>query len=155
MMSQRARGRIREEPVQLSEPDEGKMIKLAMQTLSEHYGMHRGRGRRAARVLGHQLGADLAARFVSTDLTAVVEELSRFWKRNGIGDVVWHDKDNLELAVRYSGETVEDKQMLCPFKEGLIEALLKKRLSEQVAVKETECAGKQEGSNCIFKITTP
>ena len=141
--------------MQLSEPDEGKMIKLAMQTLSEHYGMHRGRGRRAARVLGHELGHDLTARFVSTDLAAVVEELSRFWKRNGIGDVVWHDKSNLELAVRYSGETVEDKQMLCPFKEGLIEALLKKRLSEQVAVKEIECVGKQEGSNCIFKITTP
>jgi len=155
MMPQRVRSRIREEPAQLSEPDEGKMIKLAMQTLSEHYGMHRGRGKRAARVLGHQLGADLAGRFVSADLTGVVEELSRFWKRNGIGNVVWHDKDNLELAVRYSGETAEDKQMLCPFKEGLIEALLKKRLSEQVSVKETECGGKRDGSNCIFKISIP
>ena len=153
MMSQKARSRIREEPVQLSEPDEGKMIKLAMQTLGEHYGMHRGRGRRAARVLGHQLGSDLAARFVSSDLTAVVEELSKFWKRNGIGEVAWHDKDNLELALRYTGESVDDKQMLCPFEEGLIEALLKKRLSEQVSVKEIQCAGKQEGLNCIFKIT--
>jgi len=153
-MPQKAKPRTREEPVQLSEPDEGRMIELAMQTLSEHYGMHHGRGRRAARVLGHQLGADLADRFVATNLTGVVEELSRFWKRNGIGEVVWHDKDNLELAVRFSGE-MEDKQMLCPFKEGLIEAVLKKRLSEQVSVKEADFGGKQDGSICYFKITVP
>ena len=134
------------------------MIRLAMQTLSEHYGTHRGKGRRAARVMGHQLGTDLAARFVSSDLSAVIEEFAKFWKRNGIGYVVWHDRDNMELAMQYSldsGEALEDDQMLCPFKEGLIEALLKKRLSEQVTVKETACGGKQEGSECIFTITIP
>ena len=154
-MPQKVRSRVKEEPGQISEPVEGEMIKLAMQTLSEHYGMHRGKGRRAARVMGHQLGADLADRFVSSDLPSVVEELSRFWKRNGIGEVAWNDEDKLELAVRYSGETFVDKQMLCPFKEGLIEALLKKRLSEQVTVKEIDCAGKQEGTSCIFKIILP
>ena len=138
---------------QLSETDEGRMIKLAMQTLSEHYGMHRGRGRRAARVLGHQLGTDLAARFVSSELPAVVDEFGKFWKQNGIGTVAWHSKDDLELGVQCFSLDFEDRQMLCPFEEGLLEALLKKTLSEQITVKEVTCSGKEKGADCIFKIS--
>ena len=165
MAPQKARSRSKVgqgQQQQLSEPDEGKMIKLAMQTLSEHYVMHRGRGRRAARVLGHQLGTDLASSFVSSsDLFSVIEEFAKFWKENGIGDVAWHSKQDRKLVIHSyiatqdegeEGHPFEDKQMLCPFEEGLLEALLKKTLSEQISVKEITCAGKQE-ADCVFKIT--
>jgi len=164
-MPQKARSRSKGNgQQQLSEPDEGKMIKLAMQTLSEHYGMHRGRGRRAARVLGHQLGIDLASSSFtpSTDVFAVIEEFAKFWKENGIGEVTWHSKDDLELVVhsfikpgKDVSSPLEDMQMLCPFEEGLLEALLKKTLSEQVSVKEIKCAGKDQGAECVFKINLP
>ena len=133
------------------------MIKLAMQTLSEHYGNHRGRGRRAARVLGHQLGTDLAAGFVCSDLFTVIEEFAKFWKENGIGKVEWKKKDSMELAICTSQMSAgeEDRQMLCPFEEGLLEAVLKKTLSEQVSVKETTCGGKLTGAECVFKIYLP
>jgi predicted hydrocarbon binding protein len=154
-MSLKGKGSRRGSKQSITESDEGLMIKLAMQSLGDHYGITQGRGRRAARVMGHQLGTDLATRFSSSDFDSLFEELSRFWRQNGIGEMYWFERDKMELVVKYSSEAIEEplrrSYMLCPFKEGLIEAIVKKRLGRSTSVKEIECVEKQD-QRCVFKI---
>jgi len=140
----------------LVEPEaEADLLKLSMQSLKEHYGLKPGKHSIAAREIGHQLGRDLANRFSANKFDSVVEELAAYWKQNGIGEISWQDRDHLLLKIRDCsdclGQAYGAGYTLCPFKEGLLEAVLQARTETVYKVREIECCGTQ-APNCLFQI---
>lgn len=141
------------------EEEEAAVIKLSMRTLKEHYGLNPGKFSKPTRDIGYQLGIELFKRVTKLQanhcIEDVVSELNRYWVQNGIGEISWYDRDNLLLAIQYCsdclGRGYGAGYTLCPFKEGLIEAVLESALGGSFSVKEIECCGTQ-ASNCLFKI---
>jgi uncharacterized protein len=135
--------------------EEANLLKLSMQSLKEHYGLKPGKHSNPAREIGHQLGRDLANRLSATNLDAVIDELAAYWSQNGIGEMSWEDRAHLLLKIRDCsdclGQAYGAGYTLCPFKEGLLEAVLQAKTSSHFKVREIECCGTQ-APNCLFQI---
>ncbi len=127
-----------------------------MQSLKEHYGLKPGKHRSPAKQIGYQLGLELAHRINSTSLDPIVDELADYWSQNGIGEMGWEDRPNLQLKIENCsdclGKAYGAGYTLCPFKEGLLEAVLTTKTGSNYRVKEIECCGTQ-APHCVFQIT--
>ncbi|MDG7002093.1 MAG: hypothetical protein JRN15_23575 [Nitrososphaerota archaeon] len=138
-----------------SEDEEAQILKLSMKTLKEHYGLNPGKHAKTVRGIGYQLGAELANRLHSSELKMVISELSEYWKRNEIGEMEWEDESEGLLSVNFCSDCLSRSYgvgyALCPFKEGLLEAVLSSRLSQKYKVTEVACCGTL-ASGCSFKL---
>ncbi len=136
--------------------EQAELLKLSMQSLKEHYGLKPGKHRNPARAIGYQLGLEVANGLSSTDLDDVIDELSAYWSRNGIGEMSWQDRAHLLLKIRDCsdclGQSYGAGYTLCPFKEGLLEAVLNTKTDTAYKVTEIECCGTQAPA-CVFQIT--
>ena len=137
-----------------SESEEASILKLSMQTLKEHYGLNPGKHAKTVRGIGYQLGSELGRGFSSNDLTSLISEIGEYWRKNEIGEMSW---ESGMLRVNFCSDCIGRSYgvgyTLCPFKEGLLEAVLTTRLGEKYEVREVECCGTQS-SGCLFKIET-
>ncbi len=135
--------------------EEATVLKLSMQSLKEHYGLRPGKHANPAREMGHQLGRELANRISATGLDGVITELAAYWSQNGIGEMSWEDRSHLLLKIRDCsdclGQAYGAGYTLCPFKEGLLEAVLQARTNGHYKVREIACCGTQAPS-CLFQI---
>ncbi len=136
--------------------EQAELLKLSMRSLKEHYGLKPGKHRNPAKAIGYQLGLEVANGISSTSLDAVIDELSAYWLRNGIGEMSWQDRTHLLLKIRDCsdclGQSYGAGYTLCPFKEGLLEAVLSTRTDTPFKVKEIECCGTQAPA-CVLQIT--
>lgn len=139
----------------VNEEEEAAIIKLTMRALKEYYGLNPGKYANAAKGIGYQLGFELAGLMKSTQFNELIEELSSFWRRNGIGEMEWMDKDRNILKIEECsdclGRGYGAGYPLCPAKEGIIEGLLFKKLKERYLAEEIECCGTL-APNCLFLI---
>ena len=138
-----------------NDDEEAAILKLSMKTLKDHYGLNPGKHAKIVKSIGHQLGTELSTRFQSKDMHSVINELSEYWLRNKIGEMSWEDEQEGLLAVNFCSDCFSRSYgagyVLCPFKEGLLEAVLESRLGQQFSVTEVECCGTQ-APGCLFKI---
>lgn len=136
--------------------EKAELLKLSMQSLKEHYGLKPGKHRSPARAIGYQLGLEVAKGLSSTGFDDVIVELSAYWSRNGIGEMSWKDRTHLLLKIQDCsdclGQSYGAGYTLCPFKEGLLEAVLDTKTNTSYKVKEIECCGTQ-APGCVFQIT--
>jgi predicted hydrocarbon binding protein len=132
------------------------ILKLSMQTLKEHYGLNPGKYTRVVRGIGSKFGYELAHEISSTDLDGIVDELSRYWVQNGIGEMSWADRKENSIKITNCSDCLGRSYgagfVLCPFKEGLLESVLQTKISKNYRVKELECCGTLAPA-CLFKIT--
>lgn len=140
------------------EAEEAAIIKLSMQTLKMHYGLNPGKYRKPVKSIGYQLGAELAKILPqqgSKDVQQVVKDLSSFWMRHEIGEMGWVSNGEGLVRIQFCSDCLGRSYgigfTLCPFKEGLLEAVLKSRLDTNFHVEEIECCGTQ-AEGCLFKI---
>jgi predicted hydrocarbon binding protein len=140
------------------EEEEASILKLSMKTLKNHYGLNPGKYRRPVRSIGYQLGMELS-RVLSNeslkDIDSIVKELSSYWVKYGLGEMFWADRAEMKLAIQFCSDCIGRAYgagyTICPFKEGLLEAILESKLGKKYRVTEVECCGTQE-SNCVFRI---
>ncbi len=135
---------------------QAELLKLSMKSLKEHYGLKPGKHRNPAKAIGYQLGLDVANGIFSTSLDPIIDELAAYWLRNGIGEMSWQDRAHLLLKIRDCsdclGQSYGAGYTLCPFKEGLLEAVLAAKTDTPYQVMEIECCGTQ-APTCVFQIT--
>jgi uncharacterized protein len=140
------------------EQEEASILKLSMLTLKEHYGLNPGKLADTAKAIGYQLGQELAHSMSTYSLRELVGELASYWSANGIGRMSWEDEESLLLKLEECsdclGRGYGAGYPLCPFKEGLLEAVLTMSLQKSFKVKEIECCG-TGASRCLFKISAP
>jgi predicted hydrocarbon binding protein len=138
-----------------SEAEEADILKLSMKTLREHYGLNPGRHAKVVKGIGYQLGCELASGFHSTEMKSLFEELSSYWRRNGIGEMSWYDENEGLASINFcsdcSSRSYGAGYALCPFKEGLLEAVFDTKLGRKFKVIEVECCGTQS-PGCLFRI---
>lgn len=138
-----------------SENEEAEILKLSMKTLKEHYGLNPGKHARTVRGIGYQLGLELANDLHSIDIKSLISELGEYWKRNEIGEMSWEDENEGLVAVNFCSDCISRSYgagyVLCPFKEGLLEAVLATRLGQKYRVTEVACCGTQS-PGCSFKL---
>lgn len=144
-----------------AEKEQASIIKLSMQTLKMHYGLNPGKYREPVRSIGYQLGSELAKLLPQqeqgkvADVDDVVKGLAPYWMHYGIGEMYWVDKAEMLLAIQFCsdclGRGYGAGYTICPFKEGLLEAVIKSKLRKNYHVEEVECCGTQ-ATNCLFKI---
>jgi predicted hydrocarbon binding protein len=145
----------------LLEDEEAMVLKLAMQTLMGNYEKNPVKSRKLARDFGYQVGKDLARRFVSTDPSSTIEELSALLKRTGIGGMTWKEKGNRRIiefcnSESYGARFYGKKELgielghLCSFKESLLEAVLEERTGRKFVVREIRRA--TPSNSCLFEI---
>jgi predicted hydrocarbon binding protein len=136
-------------------PEEVAILKLSMQTLKEHYGLNPGKHSKTVRAIGYQLGTELANMFHSNELNSLFTELSKFWVENGIGEMSWEDEKQGLFAINFCsdclGRSYGAGYTLCPFKEGLLEAVFDLRLGRNFKVTEIECCGTRS-QGCLFQL---
>ncbi len=136
--------------------DEAELLKLSMKSLKEHYGFNPGKERKAARDLGHQLGIELSNRITGKTIDPIVDQLAGYWIRNGIGEMSWQDRTNMLLKIESCSDCLGQGRgagyTLCPFKEGLLEAVLTTKTGSNYKVQEVECCGTLAPS-CVFEIS--
>ena len=139
------------------EEEEATVIKLAMKTLKDHYGLNPGKYAEPVREIGYQLGAELSKilRTKSPTIDSVIDEMGRYWFRHAIGEISWADRDNLLVEMKYCSDCFSRGYgagyTLCPFKEGILRAVLEEKTGSKFKVHEIECCGTQS-NNCLFKI---
>lgn len=141
------------------EKEQAAIIKLSMQTLKMHYGLNPGKFREPVRKIGYQLGSELARILLEqkkvSDVDGVVNELAQYWLHYGIGEMHWVDRGEMLLAIQFCsdclGRGYGAGYTICPFKEGLFEAVIQSKLGKNYHVEELECCGTQ-ATNCLFKI---
>ncbi len=135
--------------------DEAELLKLSMKSLKEHYGFNPGKHRKSARDIGYQLGLELANHLSAKGFDPVIDELSSYWNRNGIGEMAWEDRAGRLLRIRSCSDCIGAASgagyTMCPFKEGLLEAVLKTRTDSSFNVQEMECCGTL-APYCVFQI---
>ncbi len=135
--------------------EEAAILKLSMQTLKEHYGLNPGKHAKTVRGIGYQLGVELANDLRSGDVRSLVSELAEYWLKNEIGEMSWEDEKQGLLAVNFCsdclGRSYGAGYTLCPFKEGLLEAVFDSKLGRKYKVTEIECCGTQD-AGCLFRI---
>jgi predicted hydrocarbon binding protein len=139
----------------LTTEDQTNVLKLSMWTLKEYYGLNLGKYTTPVKQIGYQLGVELARQMSAPSRAALIEELARDWFGKGIGRMAWEDESSLMLRLEDCsdclGKGYGAGYLLCPFKEGLLEAVLEARLEKRFRVKEVERCG-TGASSCLFKI---
>jgi predicted hydrocarbon binding protein len=137
--------------------EQASIIKLSMHTLKDHYGLNPGKYRKPVRSIGFQLGLELA-RILPTeairDVDSVVKQLSSYWMKYGIGEMFWVDRgEEMLLGIQFCSDCIGRGAgyTTCPFKEGILEAVLESKLENKYRVDEVECCG-SPAPNCVFKI---
>ena len=137
--------------------EQASIIKLSMHTLKDHYGLNPGKYRKPVRSIGYQLGLELAKMLPTEsvrDVDSVVKDLSSFWMKYQIGEMFWVERENETLlGIQLCSDCIGRGAgyTTCPFKEGLLEAVLETKLGNRYHVGEIECCG-TEAPNCVFKI---
>jgi predicted hydrocarbon binding protein len=142
--------------------EEAEVLKLSMQSLKEYYGLNLGRHAKSAREIGYQLGLELARSLphpAPEDVNEVVKLLAWYWSTYRIGELFWANQERSLLAIRNCSDCIGQGYgagyTLCPFKEGLLKAVLEAKLCRQFLVREVECCGTC-APNCVFEIkSTP
>ncbi len=126
-----------------------------MKTLKDHYGLNPGKHAKVVKSIGYQLGSELATRLQSTEMHSLIAELEDFWLRNNIGEIKWEDEAEGLLAINFCSDCFSRSYgagyVLCPFKEGLLEAIMQAKLRQHFTVTEVECCGTQD-PGCLFRI---
>ena len=139
------------------ENEEASVIKLAMKTLKNHYGLNPGKYAKPVREIGYQLGVEFSKilRTNSTDLDRIIEEMGCYWVKHAIGEIRWADRENMLVEMKYCSDCFSRGYgagyTLCPFKEGLLKAVLEEKTGNKFEVLEMECCGTQS-NNCLFKV---
>lgn len=106
----------------------------------------------ALREIGRDAGRSIAKDFSSTEMTDLLEEISDFWKKNGLGEMVI-DSDN-EVIVHDCfdcGDMPDIESTLCSLDEGMIEGIIEEKIGVEATVREKECYGMGD-EHCRFKI---
>ncbi len=138
-----------------SDEEESAILKLSMRTLKDHYGLNPGKHAKIVKRIGYQLGSELSTRFHSTEMSSLIAELCEYWLRNKIGEISWENEKEGLLAINFCSDCFSRSYgagyVLCPFKEGLLEAVLHSKLLEEFKVTEVECCGTQ-APGCLFRI---
>ena len=143
-------------------------LKVVMQALKQYGGLDPSDKRDAIRGIGKVMGSEFARRMIArnfaksvvagsqTSTQLIVSDLSSFWKENGIGEMKVLDKEPLTIGVERChdclGWMTGVGVAVCPFKEGVLEAVFEGVLRKKQSVEEVVCCGTLSPS-CKFRIS--
>ncbi len=149
---------LEENHAKVEPEEEAAILKLTMKTLKDQYGLNPGKYANTVRKIGYQLGTELAGMLDSSDIDSLVVELGEFWIMNGIGEISWEDRTEWLIAINFCSDCFSRSYgagyTLCPFKEGLFEAVFRLKTGKKFKVTEIECCGTLS-PGCLFKIDYP
>lgn len=101
-------------------------------------------GRDAGRVLGDEMSAE--------NKDELLEEISEFWKKTGLGNMKATSSGDLVVEGCFDCSDMPSVgHTLCSLDEGLLEGIFESSLDQKVEVKELECHGKGD-SHCRFDL---
>jgi len=139
----------------MSEKEIFQVVKLAMKSSKEKFGLDPKENKRLLFRLGLELGHSVSKTLKGKSIDEVLEEIVNFWNYEGFGKmkISSYNPIILEGSECYDclGLRYGVGELLCPFKEGFLKALLEDKLSLKVEVKELECCGTFH-NGCKFKI---
>ena len=94
--------------------------------------------KRLGRDIGSRLGPDLK----SNDASALLQELSEFWKSHKLGEMKINNSSTIIVMECYHCSKMPNVgKTLCALDEGILEGIFSSRLGIDYSVKETECFG--------------
>ncbi|RMF91037.1 MAG: ArsR family transcriptional regulator [Methanobacteriota archaeon] len=105
--------------------------------------------------LGTEIGTVIARDMRASDLKGVIEEVKRFWESHDLGNVEVLSEKPLTFIVTNCYECSDMPNVgrtLCAFDEGIVSAILQRRLGQPYRAKEIECAGTGH-DHCKFLVT--
>lgn len=130
-------------------------VRLAMKLTKERGGLDPTKDAPAIRRIGAELGSTLAKTLESRSLQEVLSELVDVWNLQGLGELNIVSVDPLVLEIHNCYDCLGVKfgigVPLCPFKEGLLKAILENKLGLPCEITETECCGTLS-DGCHFRV---
>ncbi len=106
----------------------------------------------ALREIGRDAGRSIAQDFESTEMTGLLEEISGFWSKNGLGDMEVKSSDEVIVHDCFDcGDMPDIESTLCSLDEGMIEGIIEEKTGMKITVTEDECYGMGD-DHCRFKL---
>ncbi len=101
------------------------------------------RGRPSFEAMGRHIGIELSRSFKANSLPELLDELTAFWNKNGLGRLSVVSKDPLTLEVENyvdCGKMLSIGRTVCSFVENVIGSILESKVGS-VEVVENRCSG--------------
>ncbi len=130
-----------------TEPGTVDVTEPALEVARQYVQILGHRGRPAFEAMGEQIGAELSRGFKGRSLPELLDELTTYWHRNGLGHVSVISKEPLVLEVENyvdCGKMLSAGRTVCGFVERVIKGILESKLGP-LEVLENRCHG--PGSN--------
>ncbi|MGM0510361.1 MAG: V4R domain-containing protein [Thermoplasmatota archaeon] len=106
----------------------------------------------ALREIGRDAGRSIAKDFESDEIDGLLEEISTFWDKNGLGDMEIAGQGEVIVHDCFDcGDMPDVEETLCSLDEGMIEGIIEEKTGRIVEVREKECYGKGN-DHCKFCI---
>ncbi len=106
----------------------------------------------ALRSIGKDAGNALAEKFESENLSELLEEIQKFWKRNRLGKTKIKNNHIIVQDCFDCGGMPEIGTKVCSLDEGILEGIIETKTGEKAKVREKECFGTGE-NHCRFEIS--
>ncbi|MFP4654392.1 MAG: V4R domain-containing protein [Methanohalobium sp.] len=135
-------------------PDGHRFLRYIFQALRFGFESHGVDYEPAIKKIGKDIGASISSNFKSESLEELLDEITVFWSKNGLGNVKIDDTNPPVIIVDNCFECHSMPNMdkkLCSFSAGLLEGIIAGNTGIECIIEETKCCGNGY-DHCTYKM---